>query len=98
MLALTSNAQEAIEGLLSASSIPEGAGVRIAPPADADDTRLGQLQITVATTPSEADQVIDEAGARVFVDEAATEFLDDKILDADISGEEVSFALADQPR
>lgn len=98
MLALTSNAQEAIEGLLSASSIPDGAGVRIAPPADVDHGAVDQLRITVATAPAQADQVIDEGGARVFVDESASEFLDDKVLDASLTGEEVRFAIADQAR
>jgi iron-sulfur cluster assembly protein len=96
MLALTTEAQEAIEGLLSASSTPPSAGVRIAPPADAGAPGSGELQITVAKVPAEADQVIDAHGARVFVDEAAVEFLDDKILDANISGNEIRFAIAEQ--
>lgn len=96
MLAMTNEAQEAIEGLLSASSTPPGGGVRIAPPTDAGAAGSVQLQITVAEMPAEADQVIDEHGARVFVDEAAVEFLDDKILDADISGNEIRFAIAEQ--
>lgn len=96
MLTLTSDAQQAIEGVLSATSIPAGAGLRIAPPAGVDAAESGQLQVTIAKVPAEADQVIDEEGARVFVDEAAADFLADKTLDATISGEEVSFALADQ--
>jgi Fe-S cluster assembly iron-binding protein IscA len=97
MLALTSNAHEAIEGILSAASIPAGAGLRIAPPAGVDAAPGGQLQLTVAAVPAEADQVIDEEGARVFVDEEAADFLDDKVLDASIVGEEVRFAIAEQP-
>ena len=96
MLALTSSAHEAIEGILGAASIPASAGLRIAPSAGVD-APLGELQLTVAAVPAEADQVIDEEGARVFVDEAAAEFLDDKVLDASVSGEEVRFALAEQP-
>jgi Fe-S cluster assembly iron-binding protein IscA len=95
MLALTSNAHEAIEGILSANSIPEGAGLRIASP-PGDDAPVGQLQLTVAAVPAEADQVIDDEGARVFVDEAAAEFLDDKVLDANVVGQEVHFAIAEQ--
>ena len=40
--------------------------------------------------------MIDEEGARVFVDEHAAEFLDDKVLDASIIGEEIRFAIAEQ--
>ena len=96
MLALTSDAQEAIEGVLSASSIPTGAGLRIAPPDGADAVTSGELQVTIAPAPAEADQVIDEGGARVFVDEGAVEFLDDKILDASVSSGQVRFAIAEQ--
>jgi Fe-S cluster assembly iron-binding protein IscA len=96
MLALTNDAQQAIEGVLSATSIPDGAGLRIAPPVGADGAGAGQLEVTIATVPAEADQVIDQDGARVFLDEAAVDFLDDKVLDASISGEEVRFALAEQ--
>ena len=95
MLALTSNAHEAIEGILSGTRVPAHAGVRIAPPVGVD-TPLDQLQLTVAAVPAEADQVIDEEGARVFVDEHAAEFLDDKVLDASIIGEEIRFAIAEQ--
>ena len=96
MLALTNNAHDAIEGILSTSNIPAGAGLRIAPPAAADAAG-GELQVTVAALPAEADHVIDEEGARVFVDEAAAEFLDDKVLDASIVGEELRFAITDRP-
>ena len=96
MLVLTNSAHEAIERILSATSIPAGAGLRIAPTVGGD-APVDQLQLTLAQVPAEADQVIDEQGAPVFVDEAATEFLDDKVLDANIVGEEVQFAIADQP-
>ena len=97
MLALTSDAQQAIEGVLSATGIPAGAGLRIAPPAEVDAAGSAQLEVTIAAVPAEGDQVIGELGARVFVDEAAAEFLDDKVLDASISGEEIRFAIAEQP-
>jgi hypothetical protein len=40
--------------------------------------------------------VIDDGGARVFVDGTAAEFLDDKLLDASVVGEEVQFAIGVQ--
>ena len=51
MLALTRDAQEAIEGVLSASSVPPGAGLRIAPPTGIDAAASGQLRLTIATVP-----------------------------------------------
>lgn len=92
MLALTENAVEAIEGILNAPSVPEGAGVRIAPTAELDSDGA-QLQITLAGEPTDSDEVIDDGGARVFVDGAATDFLEDKLLDASIVGQEVRFMI-----
>ena len=93
MLALTNNASLAIEGILDAQSIPEGAGIRIAPPPGGDPAVEGQLAVTVEGAPAATDRVIDEDGARVFVDEAVADLLDDKLLDADIVEDQVHFVL-----
>jgi Fe-S cluster assembly iron-binding protein IscA len=96
MLALTNNASLAIEGILSADAIPEGAGVRIAPPPGVDVDTANEFQVTVAGSPAESDQVIDDAGARVFVDESVAELLDDKLLDANVVEDQVHFLLGAQ--
>ena len=98
MLALTDTATEAIEGILRAPAIPDGAGVRIAaaPATDAAAPEASELNITVATAPGESDQVIEEQGARVFVDEPVANYLDDKLLDARISEQQVSFLIGEQ--
>jgi Fe-S cluster assembly iron-binding protein IscA len=96
MLALTENASLAIEGILSASTIPDGAGLRIAPPPGEEAVTAGQFQVTVAGTPAETDQVIDEAGARVFVEESVADLLEDKLLDASIVEDQVHFVLGVQ--
>jgi Fe-S cluster assembly iron-binding protein IscA len=96
MLALTDNASQAIEGILSAAAIPEGAGIRIAPPAGVDVDEAGEFQVTVAGSPADTDEVIDEAGARVFLDETVASLLDDKLLDADVVEQQVHFVLATQ--
>jgi iron-sulfur cluster assembly protein len=100
VLALTENATEAIEGILSAPTIPDGAGIRIAPAprTEAAGAEGSDLNVTVATAPSESDQVVDQQGARVFVDEPLTEYLDDKLLDARVSGDQVSFLIGQQGR
>jgi Fe-S cluster assembly iron-binding protein IscA len=96
MLTLTNNASLAIEGILSASTIPDGAGVRIAPPPGEDAEAADQLQVTIAGAPADTDQVIDDAGARVFVDETVAPLLDDKLLDADLVEDQVHFSLGMQ--
>ena len=96
MLALTDNASTAIEGILSSSEIPDGAGIRIAPPEGEDAGTAAQLQVTVTGGPTDSDQVIDADGARVFVDESLAALLDDKLLDAGIVEDQVHFMLGAQ--
>ena len=96
MLAITPGAAEAISGILSASELPEGAGLRITSEAAEDEsgaTRI-ELRLSLAAQPEEGDQVIE--GGPVFIESEAASFLDDKLLDADVSGEEVEFSLSDQ--
>jgi Fe-S cluster assembly iron-binding protein IscA len=94
MLALTDNAVEAVQEILSSSDeVPEVGGLRlVAEPAG------GQLNIqpSVVALPGEDDEVIEEQGARVFLDPDAASLLDDKILDASIEPNQVAFTIADQ--
>lgn len=98
MLALTENATEAIEEILSAPTVPDEGGVRIAAaaPVDSAEPAVGDLHVTVADSPAESDQVIEEDSARVFVGEEVADYLDDKLLDASISERGVSFAIGEQ--
>jgi iron-sulfur cluster assembly protein len=95
MLALTSNASLAIEEILNVPTVPDGAGLRIAPPPGVEADDAEQFQVTVARGPAESDHVIDEEGARLFVDESVAPRLQDKLLDADIVEDRVQFTLAD---
>ncbi|HZV75640.1 MAG TPA: HesB/YadR/YfhF-family protein [Conexibacter sp.] len=94
MLSITDTAAEAIRGIVAAPEMPDGAGLRIATQPGADE--VGTLEVSVAETPAETDQVVDEAGARVFVEADAVPLLDDKLLDAQIDGTRVGFMLSDQ--
>jgi Fe-S cluster assembly iron-binding protein IscA len=94
MLALTDSAADAIRGIVASPEVPDGAGLRIA--TQPDGPQPGALEVTVAAVPAESDQVVDEGGARVFVEEAAAELLEDKLLDARIEGTRVGFTLTDQ--
>ena len=94
MLAITDTAAEAIRGIVAAPEIPDGAGLRIA--TSPDEAQTGTLEVTVAEVPADSDQVVDEDGARVFVEEQAIPLLDDKLLDAQVEGTRVGFTLTRQ--
>lgn len=94
MLAITDTAAEAIRGIVAAPEIPDGAGLRIATQPGSGDAAA--LEVSVAETPAETDQVVAESGARVFVEEAAVPLLDGKLLDAQIDGTRVGFMLSEQ--
>lgn len=92
MLSVTDNAATAIRDITSQEAVPPGAGLRIA----ADETG-GSLTLSLVAEPYSGDQVVDSAGARLFLDADAALLLDDKELDVavDPSGD-VQFAVADQ--
>jgi iron-sulfur cluster assembly protein len=94
VLSITDTAAEAIRGIVAAPELPEGAGLRIATQPGAGDA--GALEVSVAETPAASDQVVDESGARVFVEADAIPLLDDKLLDAQIDGSRVGFMLMEQ--
>lgn len=93
MLTVTDNAAAAIRSLTSQPDIPDGAGLRIAA-----DQSAGALQLSVAPAPEQGDQVVADAGARLFLDTDAALLLDDKALDATMDEQGgIQFALAEQP-
>jgi iron-sulfur cluster assembly protein len=94
MLTITDTAAEAIKGIVASREVPEGAGLRIStrPESPAE----GAFEVSVAPVPAEEDQVVEEAGAQVFLEPHAAEALDDKVLDAEIEGSEVRFAVGEQ--
>jgi iron-sulfur cluster assembly protein len=94
MLALTDSAADAIREIVAAPEVPDGAGLRIATQTGGPEADV--LEVTVAAMPAESDQVVDEGGARVFVEAAAADLLDDKLLDARIEGTRVGFTLSDR--
>jgi Fe-S cluster assembly iron-binding protein IscA len=88
MLTLTASAVEAVDTLLHASpEVPDDAGLRIGTAGDS------QLTITLAAEPAPGDQVIEEGGARVFVDSAAAPILEDVQLEARHEGDQIAFGL-----
>ena len=92
MLAISENAAEAIRGLVAAPEVPDSAGLRIAAPPMGETS----FELSVAATPAEDDEVVDEQGAQVFLEPGAAALLDDKRLDAQVEAGQVIFAIADQ--
>jgi iron-sulfur cluster assembly protein len=97
MLAITEDAAAAIGGILAAPELPEEAGVRIT--SDIKPTEDGathaQLNLTIVDAPESSDQVLEHAS--VFIEPGAALLLDDKLLDADVVGDQVHFNLRQQP-
>jgi Fe-S cluster assembly iron-binding protein IscA len=98
VLALTDTATDAIEQILTAPGVPASAGIRITPaPSGNAATVASELQLAVVDQPIEGDQVIEEQGARVFIEDTVAGYLDDKELDAKVGDERVRFSLGGQP-
>ncbi|MEU8230473.1 adhesin [Actinoplanes sp. NPDC048967] len=92
MLAVTENAAAAIRDLTSQPTVPDGAGLRIAA-----DPQGGALSLSLAPLPKAGDQIVNAAGARLFIDADAATLLDDKALDAVVDGTgTVEFAVSPQ--
>lgn len=93
MLTLTNNAALVITSITDRPEVPDGSGIRIA--ADVDD--LNSLELAVAPTPTDGDKVVEERGARVFLEPNASTMLDDMVLDADVDDQgQAQFFLAAQ--
>jgi Fe-S cluster assembly iron-binding protein IscA len=89
MLTLTAEAAQAINSLVANQP---GAGLRIS--SQSEDGNQVQLGLTVTDRPAPSDQVIEEQGTQVFLDEEVVPLLDNKTLDARITDDqEVAFRL-----
>ncbi len=90
MLTLTENASTLIKTLAEQRAVADDAGLRISP-----DSESAELMLDLAPAPEVTDQVVESAGARVFLEENVAIVLSDKTLDAqlDESGS-VRFAIA----
>ncbi|MET0928584.1 MAG: Fe-S cluster assembly protein HesB [Aeromicrobium sp.] len=94
MLTLTDNAADIVKQIAEQVPGSEGPGLRITGADEGADTGL---TLTAAQAPEPGDKVLDEHGARVFLDDVAATLLDDKILDAEIQPDgAVTFGLGQQ--
>lgn len=94
MLALTESAVQAVKGIVSSSEeATDTGGLRVV--ADHGGERVN-FQLSVAALPGEDDEVIEEQGARLFLDPEASSLLEDKLLDATVEQSRVEFTIAEQ--
>lgn len=90
MLTLTDSARSAVQALTAGA--PPDAGIRIAFDPPAGDGQTAPLTLSVAAAPEPEDQVMDDEGARVFLEPGAAQMLGERTLDAQlVSDEEVGF-------
>lgn len=94
MLALTDQAATVIEGILEESEAGPEAGLRISGTTDSDGG--ASLEFAVAQEPAAGDEVVEEGGAKVFLDDVAALVLDDKTLDVEAHQDHFHFSLSDQ--
>jgi iron-sulfur cluster assembly protein len=94
LLALTDNAVEAVKSIVSSSDeASETSGLRMV--AERAGTQAN-FHLSVVALPAEDDEVIDEHGARVFLEPKAASLLEEKVLDASVEQDQVAFTIADQ--
>jgi len=91
MLTITPTAAEAIRAILDSTDVPEDGGIRIS--IAQQNGAQATLELAVSPAPLEGDEVLEADGAHVFLDELAAMALEDKALDAQIEGDEISFEI-----
>jgi Fe-S cluster assembly iron-binding protein IscA len=72
--------------------MPEGSGLRIAARETGDDDEL-EIELSLEESPSEGDEVVEDGGARLFVDAEAARLLGSKLLDATVHDDHLHFDL-----
>ena len=91
VLTMTDNAAEVVQKIVEQTVADDQAGLRISQEADES------LALAPAAASEPGDQVVEDNGARVFLDEGAAAVLDDKVLDAKVEADgSVQFAVGVQ--
>jgi Fe-S cluster assembly iron-binding protein IscA len=91
VLTLSDTAAIEIRNLVAQPEVPDDGGVRIASTPD------GALTLALAGGPADGDAVVENEGARVFLEPQAGELLTDQRLDAGVDeAGQVQFSLARQ--
>jgi Fe-S cluster assembly iron-binding protein IscA len=94
MLTLTENASTIVRDITTQPGMAETTGLRIT----SEGGDQAGFAISAANEPQTDDQVVEQAGATIYLDQQSAELLDDKILDAAVDDQgRVEFALALAP-
>ena len=92
MLTLTENASTIVKDIAAQQGGPDSTGLRIS----SQDPTQG-LTVTAAEQPLPGDTTVTADGAFIYLDEPASQQLDDQVLDASVDDAgRVQFALAPQ--
>jgi iron-sulfur cluster assembly protein len=97
VLHITSAAAAAIEEITD--STPGSVGVRIAVLHEASTNGNGPTTVFdfyPAEAPGDEDEVVEEQGVQLYLEPEVAPYLDDKLLDAEITGDEVRFKVEPQ--
>jgi Fe-S cluster assembly iron-binding protein IscA len=97
VLHITRAAADAIEEITGA--VPGSAGVRISAMPEASTNGSGPTTVFdfyPADEPDMDDEVVEEQGVQVFLEPDVVPYLEDKLLDAEVTGNEVRFTVEDQ--
>ena len=92
MLALTDNARHAVQDIAKRAGLPEEGGLRIAE----SEAQAGSFELSLVPSPMDGDEIIEQGGARVFVEPTTATILADQKLDATPSPDGTGFLLAPQ--
>ena len=92
MLSITADAADVIRALMSSGA----GGLRISSGPANSNGHGPALVLDLAPEPKDEDEVVDAEGAQVFLDPAVAPSLDGKVLDAQVEGEQLEFAVLDQ--
>ena len=91
MLTLTHTAAEVVRSLVEQSEAPDSGGLRIATGYPAVEGV--ELELSLVVEPEALDETIEQEGATVYLEPGAAELLDDKLLDAQVADDHVTFVL-----
>lgn len=96
MLEITTQASEAIRGILDSDGVPEGAAFRISSEQQPGAEAQSGFAVSITDSPPPEDQVVEAEDVEVRLEPVAAEMLDDKQLDASIDDGQVQFSLNEQ--
>jgi iron-sulfur cluster assembly protein len=97
MLTLTPAASEAVDAIIAKMAPTENAGLRISGAGDSADGSDAQSELELAVVPEPEPEDATIEGTPIYVDPSTAEFLDDKVLDAEVAEEQIRFSIYEQP-